>query len=74
MDKTTYLIQNGSFLSGFSRSIDLFGNYTEYNRSESPEDADLLGLRRDFEAIGGDLWEAFHTIGRQQARNKENVG
>ena len=62
MEKTCRLIQEGSFLSGAARSIDLFGSFTEYNQEDSPEQADERALRSDFEAVGRDLWSAFKTV------------
>lgn len=62
MSDTTFLYQMPSFLNGAARTIDLFGNFTEYNFSKSPNLADTRALNRDWVAIFKDLIKACSSI------------
>lgn len=55
LDDTLFLVQRPSFLNGVARSTDLFGNFTEYNYSKTPEEADLKAIHRDWLIIMKDL-------------------
>lgn len=44
-----------SFLEGMGRAIDLGGTLVEYNTSLTPEQADLIALRSDIQAVRADL-------------------
>ncbi len=52
---TDLLCARPSFLEGLARILDLGGTLNEYNQSETPDDADLVALRSDWEAIGEDF-------------------
>jgi hypothetical protein len=49
------LFATPSFLEGAARSLDLGDTITEYNSSRTPSEADFLGLRSDWRAVGEDF-------------------
>jgi hypothetical protein len=52
---TDLLYARSSLLEGLARLLDLGGTLNEYNRSATPDEADLVALRSDWEAIGADF-------------------
>jgi len=44
-----------SFLTGFSRVLDLGATFDRYNEDRTPEEADFLALWSDWAAVGDDL-------------------
>lgn len=59
---TDYLYTRPSFLSGFARALDLFGQYDTYNRAPTPDDADLRAHLADLLAVEGDMIAAYRTL------------
>lgn len=55
MGDSDFLFSMPSFMTGAGRTLDLFGNMTEYNDSESSEEADMRALMRDGLAVRKDL-------------------
>lgn len=55
VDWSGLLYARPSFMEGVARLFDLGGTLNEYNRSTTPEEADLLALRSDWEALGQDF-------------------
>jgi hypothetical protein len=47
-----------SFRSGVARTLDLGGQFDDYNSSESETDADAVAIAADWAVIGQDLLEA----------------
>jgi hypothetical protein len=58
---TDILFERPSFWSGLARVLDLRGNFTEYNVSPTPEEADCLALFADWRSVGHDLLAAADT-------------
>lgn len=56
--KSDFLFAQPSFASGAARVFDLFGQFDEYNRSETPEEADAKAIASDWMVIGQDLANA----------------
>jgi hypothetical protein len=54
-DYSSILFARPSFLEGVGRILDFTNLLNEYNRSLTPEQADELGLRADWHAIGEDM-------------------
>lgn len=63
-----FLFARPSFLEGVARILDLGNTLNEYNRSDSPEEADERALRADWEAIGGDFRSAMHLFAEDPRR------
>ena len=61
---TDLLFARPSFLEGVARLLDFGGTLNEYNRSDMPEDADLVALRSDWEALGEDYRSALGLVVR----------
>ena len=61
--RTDYLFAKPSFVSGFARGLDLFGGFTQYNTSESPQESDTQALANDWAVVARDLQEAFDRAG-----------
>jgi len=59
---TDLLYARPSFLEGIGRLLDMGGTLNEYNRCDTPEDADLVALRSDWEALGQDYRAALGSI------------
>lgn len=64
-DKTGFLYARPSFLEGIARIMDMSGTLNEYNRSESPEEADTRALRSDWYAVGDDLRTSITAVGAE---------
>jgi hypothetical protein len=58
---TDALFARPSFVSGAARALDLGGTFDDYNRSRSPEDADVRALHSDWMAVGADMQKAIDT-------------
>lgn len=56
--KTDFLFAQPSLSSGAARVFDLFGQFDEYNRSDSPAEADAKALASDWILVGQDICEA----------------
>lgn len=52
---TGYLFSTPSFISGAASAFDLFGNFFEYNTSDSETEADCKAIKNDFNVIGNDM-------------------
>jgi len=61
MGDTTFLFAMPSFLEGLARTIDLGATLDEYNQSITPEQADLIAIRNDWEMVGKDIFVAFQN-------------
>lgn len=59
MGDTSFLFAKPTFFEGLARTIDLGATLDEYNSSMTPEQADFLAIRNDWEVIGKDLVIAF---------------
>ena len=59
---TDLLFARPSFLEGVARLLDLGGTLNEYNGFDTPEDADLVALRSDWEALGRDYRSALGSV------------
>jgi hypothetical protein len=53
--KSDFLFAQASFASGAARNLDLWGQFDEYNRSETPAEADSKAIAADWLVIGQDL-------------------
>ena len=62
MGNSDFLVAQPSFLTGMARSIDLFGQLTDYNYSETQEKADIQALMHDAQAIRQDLVVAMKKL------------
>jgi hypothetical protein len=56
--KTDFLIAQPSFASGVARIFDLWGEFDEYNRSETTAEADAKAIASDWLMVGQDLQDA----------------
>jgi len=56
--KSDFLVAQPSFASGAARIFDLFGQYDEYNRSETTLEADAKAIAADWLIVGQDLSDA----------------
>ncbi|HEX9990764.1 MAG TPA: hypothetical protein VGE45_20090 [Chloroflexia bacterium] len=65
-DYSAILFAHPSFLSGLARALDIGGTLTEYNKSVSVHQADMLALRADWMAVGEDIRAALREIAKQQ--------
>ena len=53
-----------SFFEGLSRLVDFPATFNIYNEDMTPEAADLLAMRSDWQAVGADIAHALHTYGQ----------
>jgi hypothetical protein len=56
--KSDFLFAQPSFASGAARVFDLFGQFDEYNRSDTPDEADAKAIASDWIVVGQDLADA----------------
>jgi hypothetical protein len=59
---TDYLYKSVGFLDGAATSIDLFGEFTKYNISETPEAADAKAFFHDTQALKDDAQVAIQQV------------
>jgi hypothetical protein len=52
---TDYLFTHPSFIGGMARGLDLGDTLTEFNRSISTEEADMIAIKSDWMAVGKDI-------------------
>ena len=52
---TDFLFARPNFVSGMGRAIDLGATMTQYNISETPEEADACATANDWLAVGNDM-------------------
>jgi hypothetical protein len=50
-----FLFGSFGFLEGMGRVLDIGGTMVVYNESPTPEEADILALYSDWQAVGDDL-------------------
>jgi hypothetical protein len=55
--KTDFLFAQPSIMSGAARVFDLWAQFDEYNRSESPFEADAKALAADWLLVGQDIYD-----------------
>jgi len=58
--RTDYLFSTPDFFVGAGSAINLWGQYFLYNLSDTPEEADALAIRKDWETVGWDFRSAIH--------------
>ncbi len=68
MGETSFLFATPSFLEGLARTLDLGATLDEYNSSITPEQADYLALKNDWQVIGNDFANAI-----EQEKSNLNV-
>ena len=56
--QTDFLFAQPSFGSGAARTLDLWGTFDDYNRSETPAEADAAAIAADWYVVGQDLSDA----------------
>jgi hypothetical protein len=56
--KSDFLFAQPSFASGVARTLDLFGEFDQYNMSATPAEADAKAIASDWFVVGQDLAEA----------------
>lgn len=59
---TDFLYAEPSFLEGVGRNMDLFGVMNEYNKSETPEEADSRARDNDISALRKDMGVACEEV------------
>lgn len=71
--RTDFLFAMPSWLSGAARSLDLAGQFDDYNESPTEQAADAKALFADWRVVGESLAEAMRAFRRepQQAPSTE---
>lgn len=68
MSESSTLYAKPSFITGIASILDFGATLSQYNYSESPEEADYKALRKDFEMVALDLktalknWEIENNV------------
>ena len=60
--RSDFLFATPSFLSGVARSLDLVGQFDEYNDSPNGAIADWFALLADWRVVGSDLTLAMDNV------------
>jgi hypothetical protein len=55
---TDFLFAQPSLASGVARTLDLWGQFDDYNGSESADEADAKAIASDWMVVGQDLFDA----------------
>lgn len=56
--RSDFLFAQPSFASGVARIADLWGQFDDYNISNTPEEADSAALAADWIVVGQDICDA----------------
>ncbi len=56
------LFARPSFLEGYARAIDIGATLNEYNKNNTPEEADAAAIRSDWQAVGDSIEFAINKI------------
>lgn len=56
--KTDFLFAQPTLSSGVARVFDLWGQFDDYNRSNTPAEADAKAIASDWLVVGQDIYEA----------------
>jgi len=56
--KTDFLFAQPSMASGAARVFDLWGQFNDYNRSDSASEADAKAIAADWLVVGQDIYSA----------------
>jgi hypothetical protein len=59
---TDYLFAKPSFLEGMARALDLGGTLSVYNESPTPDLADALAIRLDWQSVKADMVQALSSF------------
>ena len=59
---TDFLFTTPSFLTGAGTVMNLAGNFYDFNGSSTPNMADRLAIRTDFNIVGDDLRASMNSI------------
>lgn len=68
--RSTLLFARPSFVYGFAKAFDPMRVTSDFNRSRTPEEADILAIRSDWHAIGADMQEAVEQERGQSPRER----
>ncbi|HEU5350920.1 MAG TPA: hypothetical protein VFU55_04945 [Terracidiphilus sp.] len=64
--KTDFLFAQPSFNAGAGRVLDLWGVFDDYNRSETPLEADAKAIAADWIVAGQDILDAIEQYESEQ--------
>jgi hypothetical protein len=56
--QSDFLFAQPSFASGAARLVDMWGQFDDYNRSDTPAQADAKAIAADWLIVGQDLSDA----------------
>jgi hypothetical protein len=56
--QSDFLFAEPSFMSGAGRIVDLWGQFDDYNRSDTPAEADAKAIASDWLVVGQDIQDA----------------
>jgi len=59
--QSDFLFAQPSFASGAARAFDLWGRFDDYNRSETPAEADAKAIAADWFVIGQDIADSIDS-------------
>lgn len=60
--RSSRLYHSSSVITGVASLFNIAGNFFEFNYSESESEADNKAIKRDWEIVGKDLYEAIETV------------
>jgi hypothetical protein len=63
-----FLFTNPTLISEMGRVLDLGSTMNEYNSTLSPQDADYLAIKSDWEIVGADISEAISSHGKKETK------
>ena len=69
---TTFLFSKPKFVDGLASIIDLFGVYTIYNDSHTPQEADRRAMVADIQAIQKDFMFAFEQLNKECPKRRNH--
>ncbi|MFH1760059.1 MAG: hypothetical protein ABIA63_03060 [bacterium] len=65
MGHSDFLFARPSFIEGMARLFDFGNTLNIYNNSRTPEEADRWAMRKDFQAVGADIYSASEKVSNE---------
>ncbi|SIS83138.1 hypothetical protein SAMN05421789_10824 [Kaistella chaponensis] len=70
--RTDFLLPKKGFIVGLGSIFNIYGDYFEYNTSDTPEEADRKALSSDWNIVGADLEEARRKLNSILGKNDKS--
>lgn len=70
VERTDFLVPETDFVTGMGSVASIFGEYFDYNYSDSNLEADARAIASDWRMVGKDILEAIRSIGNHRSADE----